>query len=61
MTRSHASPHAKAAADAVLARLAAAGHPTLTLDEAIHAGLLTDQDWCDELQVQREKYGVGTG
>lgn len=57
-TRSHAAPHARAAHTVLVKRLRDAGHTVTTVDAAIKLGLLTERDWCEELERQRDVYRV---
>lgn len=52
------APHAKAATRILLAQLRAEGHTVSDISEAIKRGLLTELDWCSELDKQREVFGV---
>ena len=54
-----ASPHAAAAARAVLDTLAQAGKHAISVHEAVQLGYLSIYDWCDVLDQYRERYGVG--
>ena len=49
--------HATTARKNLEVQLREQGHK-LTLDEGISAGLLTDMDWCDELERQRDIYKI---
>ena len=54
-----ASPHAAAAARAVLDTLAQAGKHVASPHEAVQLGYLSIYDWCEVLDQYRERYGVG--
>ncbi|ALW87844.1 hypothetical protein [Deinococcus actinosclerus] len=58
-TRSHAAPHARAAHRTLMKGLRDAGHTVTTVDAAIKLGLLTERDWCEELERQRDAHNVG--
>ena len=52
------APHAVRATKVLLERLSSQGHAVTTIPDAIERGLLTDLEWCEELNNQRSVFGV---